>query len=264
MIFVIFIYVHILIFFKNHFIRGGKFSYKILLDILLLGVDLAQIMEYQGLLGAQALADVLPPPQDLFGLVLHGTLVLSSRSCYALISTGAPRTLIRPTYARGVGFYSVPRLGGLAQRPDGSWFRATEHYHPSLHMSIAGLLWRVRAVEDDTGPFDLILGADWLHGHHGIVDIFARTVSLEAPAGLGRMVMQFVGQPPVLEVVDVIPPPPAIPAAPAVPVVDLEEEPEEQVEEDVAGAAQHIVDEPVGNGFIMNGEDGVVTDDDSA
>ena len=85
-------------------------------------------------------------------------------------------------------------------------------------------------MEEDTGPYDLILGADWLHGHHGIVDIYARTLSLEAPAGLGRMVLQFLGQPPVLEVVDVILPPPVIPIAPAAPpapVVDLEVEPEE-------------------------------------
>ena len=137
-------------------------------------------MEYQGLLGPQALADALPPSHDRFGLVLHGTLILSSRSCHALISAGAPRTTIRPTFARGVGFYSVPRFGDLAQRPDGSWYHTIEHYHPGLRISVAGLLWRVCAVEDDTGPFDLILGADWLHGHHGIVDIYARTVSLEA------------------------------------------------------------------------------------
>ena len=177
-------------------------------------------MEYQGLLGLQALTDVLPPPRDRFGLALHGILILSSRPCHALISAGAPYTTIRPAYARGVGFYSVPRYGDLVQRQDGTWHPAIEHFHPTLHISIAGILWRVRAVEEDTGLYDLILGADWLHGHHGIVDIYARALSLEAPAGMGRMMLQFLGQPPVLTVVDVIPPPPA-------PVVDLEVEPEE-------------------------------------
>ena len=222
-------------------------------------------MEYQNLLGPQLLAEALPAPHDVFGLVLHGTLLLSSRNCGALVSTGAPRTIIRPSFAKGIGFYSVPRYGDWAQRPDGSWYHAIEHYHPGLRVTVAGIHWRVRAVEADTGPFDLILGMDWLYAHRAIVDIASRTLSLDAPGG--RMVLRFLGHPAILAIVDVIPHPPVAPvahAAPPAPIVDLEEEPEEEMEEDDVGIAPHGIDEPVGNGFIVHGEDGAVTDDDSA
>ena len=170
---------------------------------------MTQIMEYPNLLGQQYLGGVLPAPQDLFGMTIHGTLILSSRSCHAVIASGAPRTLIRSTYARGVGFFSVPRPGPYAQRPDGFWYRTIEYFHPSLRICVQGMHWRVRAVEADTGPYDLILGADWLHEHRVLVDVFGRSISMEAPGG--RAVLQFEGHPAILTLVQFIVAPPPEP-----------------------------------------------------
>ena len=133
-----------------------------ILTILYVGSDLKQIMNHQNFLDVPALLGALPPPRDGLGHTLHGILMLSDRACSAIISSGAPRTFIRPGFARGVGFHSVPRPGEHAQRADGSWHPTVEHYYPTLRISISGIHWRVRAVEGATGPFDLVLGADWL------------------------------------------------------------------------------------------------------
>lgn len=223
-------------------------------------------MEYQHLLGPQFLATALPPPQPILGMVIHGIVDLSSRACHAAISSGVPRTLIRPGFARGVGFLSIPQYGDYAQRPDGMWYRVIEYHHPGLRLRVSGIHWRVRAVEADTGPYDLILGADWLHERRALVDFFGRTISLEAPGG--RAILQFIGHPAILAIVDAIPHPPVAPAAPAVPpepVIDLDEEPEEEdPEEDIEGAGDGAVPvlggEPVGNGFVGMDDEGGVTD----
>ena len=220
-------------------------------------------MEYPILLEPQVLTAALPPPQSLMGLVLHGTVDLSSRPCHAAFSTGAPRTRIRPGFARGVGFLSVPQYGAYAQRADGAWYRTVEHHHPRLHLRVSGFHWVVRAIEAETGPYDLIFGADWLHEHRGIVDIYGRSISLQAPGG--RLFLRFIGLPAVLGIIDAVPHQliapvaPAAPAAPVVPpapVVDLEEEPEEE-----APAGPVMGDAPVGNGFAaMDEEEGGITD----
>jgi hypothetical protein len=199
-------------------------------------------MEYQHLLGPQFLAAALPPPQPILGMAIHGIVDLSSRACRAAICSGVARTCIRPGFARGVGFYSVPQLGDYAQRPDGMWHRVIEHYHPGLRLRVSGIHWRVRAVEAATGPYDLILGADWLHEHRVLVDVYGRSLSLQAPGG--TMILRFVGHPAILEIVAAIPHPPAAPVAPAVPpepVINLDEEPEEEDPEvEMEGAVSDI------------------------
>ena len=214
-------------------------------------------MEYQHLLGPQFLATALPPPRPILGLVIHGIVDLSSRPCRAAISSGVPRTLIRPGFARGVGFFSVPQLGDYARRPDGMWYRVIEYYHPGLRLRVSGIHWRVSAVEAETGPYDLVLGADWLHEHRVLVDVYGRSISLQAPGG--RMMLRFAGHPAVLGIFDVIPHPPAAPVAPVVPpepVINLEEEPEEE-----APAGPVMDDVPIGNGFVaMDDDEGGITD----
>ena len=226
-------------------------------------LDVTQIMEYPHLLEPQILTAALPPPQYLMGMVLHGIVDLSSRSCHAAISSGAPRTRIRPGFARGMGFLSVPQYGDYTQRSDGAWYRIIEHHHPGLRLRVSGFHWVVRAIEAETGPYDLILGADWLHEHRVIVDIYGRSISLQAPGG--RLFLRFLGHPAVLEIIDAIPHPPVAPDAPVAPaapvvppepVIDLEEEPEE---EDPAGPV--VGDAPVGNGFVaMDDDEGGITD----
>ena len=234
---------------------------KFILTDLYEGFDVTQIMVYSHLLGPQFLAAALPPPQPILGMVIHGVVDLSSR---AAISSGVPRTLIRPGFARGVGFLSIPRYRDYAQRPDGMWYRVIEHHHPRLRLRVSGIHWRVSAVEAETGPYDLVLGADWLHEHLVCVDFFGRTFSIQAPGG--RMILQFVGHPAVLAIVDAIPHPPASPvaqAAPPEPVIDLDEEPEDEDPEmgDAgAGAVPVVGGEPVGNGFVGMDDEGGVTD----
>ena len=177
----------------------------------------------------QELTDALPPPRDGLGYVLRGTLMLSYRACSAIVSPGAPRTFIRAGFARGVGFHSVPRPGELGQRLDGSWRPVVEHYYPTLRIAVSGISWRVRAVEGGTGPFDLVLGADWLHYHRAVVDIFERTLTLGAPGG--RVVLRFVGVPAVLTITSFIHDPPAAPVIPLAPDFEPEEEPEEEEDE---------------------------------
>ena len=221
-------------------------------------------MEHPYLLGPQFLAAALPPPQHILGEVLHGIVDLSSRACRAAISSGVPRTLIRPGFARGVGFLSIPQYGDYAQRPDGMWYRVVEHHHPGLRLRVTGIHWKVRAVEAETGPYDLILGADWLHEHRVLVDVYGRSISLQAPGG--RMILRFMGHPATLVIVDAIPHPPDFPAAPVVPpepVIDLDEEPEEedpQMGVAGAGAVPVVGDEPVGNGFVGMDDGGGVSD----
>ena len=227
-------------------------------------LDVIQLMEYQHLLGPQFLAAALPPPQQILGLVLHGIVDLSSRACRAVISSGVPRTLIRPGFARGVGFFSIPQFGEYTQLPDGMWRRAIEHHHPGLRIRVSGIHWGVRAVEADTGPYDLVLGADWLHEHLVCVDFFGRTFSIQAPGG--RMILSFTGPFGTLAIVDVLPHPPPSPvaqAAPLEPVIDLDEEPEEldpEMGDAGAGAVPVVGGEPVGNGFVGMGDEGDVTD----
>ena len=191
-----------------------------------MGTNLTQIMDPYHQRDEQDLIDALPPPHDGLRYVLHGTLMLSYRACSAIVSPGAPRTFIRAGFARGVGFHSVPRPGELGQRLDGSWRPTIEHFYPTLRLAISGISWRVRAIEGGTGPFDLVLGADWLHYHRVVVDIYAQTLTLGAPGG--RVVLQFVGAPAVLTITGFIHDPPAAPVAPPA----LESEPEEEPEED--------------------------------
>ena len=179
-------------------------------------------MSYPHLLASHVLTHALPDPQDMLGVTLHGTISLSDRSCRAMISTGAPRTLIRADYARGVGFLAVPRHGEYVQRLDGSWHRTIEHYHPNLRLCVENYRWRVRPVEGDTGAFDLILGADWIYDHQVVVDVYGRSFTIAR--SIGRMELQFAGDPAVLELV---PGPPAAPPVPS-PSPEPEEEPEEE------------------------------------
>ena len=224
-------------------------------------------MEYHNLYGPQYLAAALPPPQPILGMVIQGIVTLSSRDCRAIISSGAPRTLIRPAFARGVGFLSIPQHGDYVQRPDGSWYRAIEHYHPGLRLRVDGVHWRVRAVEAETGPYDLILGADWLHEHRALVDVFGLSLSLQAPGG--RVILQFSGQPSILGIVGVLPQPPAAHVAhapPPEPVIDVEEEPEEDsgaaMEEGGDEAALPEDLQPEASGMIVGDDDEAITDED--
>ena len=194
------------------------------------GVLVLQIMQIQGHFDHQYLIGVLPAPQDLTGLTIHGILDLSSRACHAIVATGSPRTIIRPAFARGFGLPSVPRHGPFVQQPDGSWQRVVEAYHPSLHVWVQGMHWRVRAVEADTGPYDLILGADWLHEHQALVSIYGKTVSVQAPGG--RAVLRFSGHPAILSLEHFVHDPP--PSPDYVPESEPEEEePEEVLDEDI-------------------------------
>ena len=195
-----------------------------------MGINLTQIMDPHPLRDEQELAAALPPPHDSTGYILHGILMLSHRACSALISSGAPRTFIRPGFARGVGFHSVPRPGEHVQRLDGSWHTVVEHYYPTLRIAVSGISWRARAVEGVTGPFDLVLGADFLYYHRGSVDLYERTLTLGAPGG--RVVLRFVGAPAVLTVTSFIQDPPASPVVPLAPDFDPEEEPEEEEPEE--------------------------------
>ena len=145
---------------------------------------MTQIMAQRDLLIRQYLAEV---PPLIFGYRVYGIVTLSSRTCIALISTVALRTHISPVFARSAGFYSEQRDGDWTRRPDGSLYRPTERFHADLHISVAGIHWRVRAVEADTGPFDLILGMDWLQEHHSQVHVHGVSFSLQAPGG--RMVL---------------------------------------------------------------------------
>lgn len=221
-------------------------------------------MEYPHLLEPQILTAALPPPQSLMGMVLHGIVDLSSRPCHVAISSGAPRTRIRPGFARGMGFLSVPQYGDYTQRSDGAWYRIVEHHHPGLRLRVSGFHWVVRAIEAETGPYDLILGADWLYEHRVILDIYGRSISLQTPGG--RLFLRFLGHPAVLGIIDAIPHPPPSPvaqAAPLEPEIDLDEEPEELVPEagDAgAGAVPAMGGEPAGNGFVGMDEEGDVTD----
>ena len=201
-------------------------------------------MAFPNLLAPHVLIHALPEPQNMLGMTLHGTISLSDRPCRAVISTGAPRTLIRADYARGVGFLSVPRQGRYVQRADGSWHRTIEYYHPTPRLCVEGYQWRVRPVEGDTGAFDLILGADWLYDHQVVVDVYDRSFTIAR--SFGRLELQFAGDPAVLELV------PSPPAAPHAPAPAPEPEPEEEPEEEE--------DEPMGNGFIEVASDGEVAD----
>ena len=137
-------------------------------------------------------------PPLFFGFRVYGMVTLSSRTCIALISTVAPRTHISPVFTRSEGLHSEQRDGDWTRRPDGSRYRPIERFHADLHISVAGIFWRVRAVEADTGPFDLILGIDWLQEHHSHVHVYGVSFTLQAPGG--RMVLQFRGRPAILVV----------------------------------------------------------------
>ena len=124
--------------------------------------------------------------------------------------------------------------------------------------------WRVRAVEAETGAYDLILGADWLHEHRVLVNVFGRSISLEAPGG--RAVLQFEGHPTILTLVHFVVEPPPEPEYE--PESEPEEEEPEEVPEEDADVEVVLVDdevddeEPLGNGFLEVGDDGDVTDDE--
>ena len=86
--------------------------------------------------------------------------------------------------------------------------------------------------------------------HDARVHVFGSSISLRATQG--RMVLQFIGRPATLEIVDVIPEPrvdPVAPVAPSASVTDLEAEPEE----DDAGIAP----------FDRGDYEGRTTDEDS-
>ena len=161
---------------------------------------------------------------------MHGTISLSDRSCRAVISTAAPRTLIRGDYARGVGFHSVPRHGDYVQRLDGSWHRAIEQYFPNLRLCVENYAWRVRPIEGDTGAFDLVLGADWIYDHQVVLDVYGRSFTIAR--SFGRVELQFAGD---LRVLEMVPEPPAAAAA-----LSGSSEPQEEPEED----------EPMENGHL--------------
>ena len=191
---------------------------------------LKQTMDPSHLRDEHELAAVLPPPHDSLGYCLRGVLMLCHRACSAIVSSGAPRTFIRPGYARGMGFHSVPRPGEHVQSLDGSWRQVTEHHYPILRIAVSGFTWRVRAVEGGTGPFDLVLGADWLYYHRAVVDLFERTLTLGVPGG--RVVLRFLGAPAVLAITSFVQDPPAAPAVPLAQDSEPEEDPEEEPVED--------------------------------
>ena len=139
-----------------------------------------------------------------------------------------------------MGFAPVPRLGDWVRLPDGSRARPIEDTYPDLRISVQDISWRVRAVEADTWPFDLILGGDWLREHDVLVHDFGTSVSLRVTRG--RIVLQFMGHPATLDIVDCIPEPHVAPVAPVTPPAPAVAPPEAP-EEGHAGIVPAIVDE---------------------
>lgn len=113
---------------------------------------------------------------------LHGLCDLSGITARALISVSSSHSTISPDLVIASGF-EVRETGRWRILPE-LGRRVSEKYCPGLHVDTQNGQWSVEPLLGYTGPYEIILGMDWLTKHHVLVDCAQNTLVFWAPGQL--------------------------------------------------------------------------------
>ena len=121
--------------------------------------------------------------------VVTGTLLVFSRSVYALIDPGSTLSYISPLVASKIGIVSEPIEPFEVATPVGDFIVARQIYR-DCSVTIYDRSTKADLIELDMLEFDVIMGMDWLSSCYANVDCQKKVVRFQFSSGTSHRVLR--------------------------------------------------------------------------